>query len=181
MKLQLVKYHKIEILTLFLLPATYHHGVIRMFNSNWYRFCDSFFATLRGSLYCIHYRLGAELFHYKDTIFKWVLIYRQTRSACSFGLRGQKVLYVGGKFYLYNSSTGKIVCYPNMWTTCDSIYSSNDLPNLGDVGSSAYDYKGNPYNDVDLNYDETGEANLWFLDCNNCVTSQFHHSLVNWV
>ena len=88
------------------------------------------------------------------------LIYRQTRSACSFGLRGQKVLYVGGKFYLYNSSTGKIVCYPNMWTTCDSIYSSNNLPNLGDVGSSANDYKGNPYNDVDLNYDVSTTPSL---------------------
>ena len=71
------------------------------------------------------------------------------------------MLYVGGKFYWYNYSTRKIVCYPYMWTTCDSIYNSNDLPNLG---ISTYDYKGNPYNDVDLNYDETGKRNLLFWD-----------------
>lgn len=84
-----------------------------------------------------------------------MLNFRQTQSSCGFNIYGQKPLYINGVFYWYDeySSSRFIRRMSSLYgKSCPHLASPDRYPDI------AFDYNGHAYNDVDLNFDETGKC-----------------------
>ncbi|KAF6022135.1 MYOC [Bugula neritina] len=82
---------------------------------------------------------------------------------CRFHVHGQKGIYLGGEWFWFDqySSSRHIKKFSSPWnTTCGLVTSPKSYTYVG------FNYVGHSYNDVDLNFDETGELYAIYADIN---------------